>query len=98
MIPTEPIGGIPRPVDLIEQVKKADREDPKLAPHHGPAVRDFIERIEGASSPVATDIERIKHHRFGAYRMHGLRNTNAGWLHDSVTDRRCAGLGGTVSL
>ena len=27
-IPTEPIGSIPRPVDLIERVAKGDREDP----------------------------------------------------------------------
>jgi hypothetical protein len=31
-IPTEPIGRIPRPVGLIEGVKKQDSEDPKLAP------------------------------------------------------------------
>jgi hypothetical protein len=27
-IPTEPIGSIPRPVDMIERVAKGDREDP----------------------------------------------------------------------
>ena len=31
-IPTEPIGSIPRPVDLIERVAKGDGEDPNLAP------------------------------------------------------------------
>ena len=30
-IPTEPIGSIPRPVDLIERVAKGDSEDPDLA-------------------------------------------------------------------
>ena len=29
-IPTEPIGSIPRPVDLIERVAKGDSEDPNL--------------------------------------------------------------------
>ncbi len=29
-IPTEPIGGIPRPVDLIKRVAKGDSENPSL--------------------------------------------------------------------
>jgi hypothetical protein len=31
-IRTEPIGSIPRPLDLIERVAKGDSEDPNLAP------------------------------------------------------------------
>jgi hypothetical protein len=31
-IPTEPIGSIPRPVDLIERIAKGDSEDPGLDP------------------------------------------------------------------
>jgi len=31
-IPTEPIGSIPRPVDLIERIAKGDGEDPSLDP------------------------------------------------------------------
>jgi len=71
-IPTEPIGRIPRPVDLIERVKKADSEDRKLAPLHDAAVRDLTEHIEGASSPVLIDGEQRMHHNFGTYRVHGL--------------------------
>jgi hypothetical protein len=41
-IPTEPIGSIPRPVDLIERVAKGDREDPSLAPLYDDAIRDTI--------------------------------------------------------
>ena len=45
-IPTEPIGSIPRPLDLIERVAKSDSEDPDLAPFYEDAVRDTIERFE----------------------------------------------------
>jgi hypothetical protein len=68
-IPTEPIGRIPKPVDLIERVKKADSEDRKLAPLRDAAVRDLTEHIEGASSPVLTAGEQRTHHNFGTYRV-----------------------------
>ncbi len=45
-IPTEPIGRIPRPVDLIERVAKGDSEDLNLAPLYEDAIRDTIERFE----------------------------------------------------
>ena len=54
-IPTEPIGSIPRPVDLIERVAKGDSEDPNLAPLYEDAIRDTIERFEATGSPVVTD-------------------------------------------
>jgi len=44
IIPTEPIGSIPRPIDLIERVAKCDNEDPNLAPLYEDAIRDTIER------------------------------------------------------
>jgi hypothetical protein len=44
-IPTEPIGMIPRPRDLIERVAKGDTEDPTLAPLYEDAIRDTIERL-----------------------------------------------------
>ncbi len=50
-IPTEPIGSIPRPVDLIESVAKSDGEDPDLAPLYEDAVRDTNERFEAKGSP-----------------------------------------------
>ena len=52
-IPTEPIGSIPRPVDLIERVAKSDSEDPNLAPLYE-AIRDTINRFEATGSPVTT--------------------------------------------
>jgi 5-methyltetrahydropteroyltriglutamate--homocysteine methyltransferase len=75
MIPTEPIGSIPRPVDLIERVGSGDIEDPNLSPLYEDAIRDTIERFEAAGSPVVTDGEQRKYHNFATYCVHGLPNT-----------------------
>jgi methionine synthase II (cobalamin-independent) len=45
-IPTEPIGSIPRPLDLIEGLANGDSEDPAVAPLFEEAIRDTIERFE----------------------------------------------------
>ncbi len=112
-IPTELIGRIPRPVDLIERVKKGDSEDRKLAPLYDVAVRDTMERFAGAGSPVVTGGEQRKHHNFCTYCVYGLPNTaQAGFMipfSDGHTRRLsrltrgpfCYGtqtLGGTVNL
>jgi 5-methyltetrahydropteroyltriglutamate--homocysteine methyltransferase len=73
-IPTEPIGSIPRPVDLIERVAQGDSEDPDLAPLYEDAIRDTIERFEATGSPVVTDGEQRKYHNFATYCVHGLPN------------------------
>ena len=74
-IPTEPIGSIPRPLDLIERVAQGDSEDPELAPLYEDAIRDTIERFEATGSPVVTDGEQRKYHNFATYCVHGLPNT-----------------------
>src|SRR5882672_6718158 len=74
-IPTEPIGSIPRPVDLIERVARGDSEDPNLAPRYEDAIRDTVERFEATGSPVVTDGEQRKYHNFCTYCVHGLPNT-----------------------
>jgi 5-methyltetrahydropteroyltriglutamate--homocysteine methyltransferase len=74
-IPTEPIGSIPRPVDLIERVAKGNSEDPNLIPLYEDAIRDTIERFEATGSPVVTDGEQRKYHNFATYCVHGLPNT-----------------------
>ena len=74
-IPTEPIGSIPRPVDLIERVAMSDGEDPNLAPLYEDAIRDTIERFEATGSPVVTDGEQKKYHNFCTYCVQGLPNT-----------------------
>ncbi|MEY2559511.1 MAG: 5-methyltetrahydropteroyltriglutamate--homocysteine methyltransferase [Verrucomicrobiota bacterium] len=73
-IPTEPIGSIPRPVALIEAIKKSGSMDPALDSLFEEAIRDTIERFEATGSPVVTDGEQRKYHNFGTYCVDGLPN------------------------
>jgi len=74
-IPTEPIGSIPRPLQLIEAVAAlGDGTDQRLEPLYNAAIRDTIERFEATGSPVITDGEQRKHHNFWTYSVHGLPN------------------------
>ena len=75
-IPTEPIGSIPRPLDLVEAVARKGTEDPSLDGMYREAVRDTIERFEATGSPVVTDGEQRKYHNFWTYCVHGLPNTS----------------------
>jgi 5-methyltetrahydropteroyltriglutamate--homocysteine methyltransferase len=75
MIPTEPIGSIPRPVALIEAVADGTISDPNLDPMYEAAVKDTIERFEATGSPVITDGEQRKYQNFWTYSVHGLANT-----------------------
>src|SRR5258708_20101404 len=75
IIPTEPLGSIPRPADLIERIARSDSEDPNLAPLYEDAIRDTIEQFEATGSPVVTDGEQRKYHNFCTYCVHGLPNT-----------------------
>jgi len=74
-IPTEPIGSIPRPIDLVDRVAKGDSEDPDLIPFYEEAIRETVERFEATGSPVITDGEQRKYHNFCTYCVHGLPNT-----------------------
>jgi 5-methyltetrahydropteroyltriglutamate--homocysteine methyltransferase len=74
-IPTEPIGSIPGPVDLLERVAKGDSEDPELDRLYEEATRYTIERFEAAGSPVATDGQQRRYHNFATYCVHRLPNT-----------------------
>jgi 5-methyltetrahydropteroyltriglutamate--homocysteine methyltransferase len=74
-IPTEPIGSIPRPLQLIEAVAAlGDNADPKLDSLYDQAIRDTIERFEATGSPVITDGEQRKYQNFWTYSVHGLPN------------------------
>jgi 5-methyltetrahydropteroyltriglutamate--homocysteine methyltransferase len=75
MIPTEPIGSIPRPVQLIEAVAVGKIPDPNSDPQYEEAVRDTIARFEATGSPVITDGEQRKYDNFWTYSVHGLHNT-----------------------
>ncbi len=75
-IPTEPIGSIPRPRELIEAAAQKGGDDPSLEPLYVEAVRDTVALFEATGSPVITDGEQRKYHNFWTYPVHGLTNTH----------------------
>src|SRR5687767_10288963 len=77
IIPTEPIGSIPRPPRLLEALRHTDCHDPKLRPLYDEAIEDTILRFEETGSPVVTDGEQRKYHNFWTYSVHGLPNTDS---------------------
>lgn len=74
IIPSEPIGSIPRPLPLVEALARTDCDDPALDPLYEEAIRDTIARFEATGSPVITDGEQRKYHNFGTYCVDGLPN------------------------
>jgi 5-methyltetrahydropteroyltriglutamate--homocysteine methyltransferase len=78
-IPTEPIGSIPRTLDLIRAVADlgGKTDDPSLEPLFDNAVRDTIARFEETGSPVISDGEQRKYHNFWDYCVHGAPNMAA---------------------
>lgn len=78
-IPTEPIGSIPRPRELLDAIEAShgDTSDPALAPFYEAAVRDTLAQFEATGSPVITDGEQRKYHNFFTYRVHGASNMSA---------------------
>jgi 5-methyltetrahydropteroyltriglutamate--homocysteine methyltransferase len=75
MIPTEPIGSIPRPPELIEAVEQSGGDDPNLDAMYEAAIKDTVERFAATGSPVITDGEQRKYQNFWTYSVHGLANT-----------------------
>jgi 5-methyltetrahydropteroyltriglutamate--homocysteine methyltransferase len=76
IIPTEPIGSIPRPQKLIEAFARYDRgriSQEEFALICNEAVRDTIEKFEATGSPVITDGEQTKP-SFATYPIHNLSN------------------------
>ena len=76
MIPTEPIGSIPRPPQLIQalvqyQAGQIDRN--ALDSAYSDALRDTIDHFERSGSPVLTDGEQTKP-SFATYPLNGLQN------------------------
>lgn len=74
-IPTEPIGSIPRPPQLIEAVAKHGPDDPRATPLYQEAVRETVREFEATGSAVITDGEQRKYHNFWDYPVQGLSNT-----------------------
>src|SRR5215831_749765 len=79
-LPTEPIGSIPRPQELIEGMTAfADGRigADALEALFDAAVRDTIRRFEETGSPVITDGEQRKP-SFATYPIHGAKNLGPG--------------------
>ena len=82
-IPTEPIGSIPRPPDLLAAMRArvaGQMSDERFHAVEDAALRDTIIRMEETGSPVITDGEQTKP-SFATYPLTGLRNLAA----DGVT-------------
>jgi len=77
-IPTEPIGSIPRPRELVGQFSARGIDDPEVEPLIQQAIRDTIQRFESTGSPVITDGEQRKYHNFWTYAVEGLPNAAPG--------------------
>ena len=75
MLPTEPIGSIPRPPALLDAIAEWGSEDPRLGPLYESAIGDTIAQFEATGSPLVTDGEQRKYHNFWTYPVHGLENT-----------------------
>ncbi|HTT23480.1 MAG TPA: cobalamin-independent methionine synthase II family protein [Candidatus Sulfotelmatobacter sp.] len=75
-IPTEPIGSIPRPAELLAAMRDraAGRiSDEQLGAAQEAALRDTIERLEETGSPMITDGEQTKP-SFATYPLVGIAN------------------------
>jgi methionine synthase II (cobalamin-independent) len=79
-IPTEPIGSIPRPPDLIEGMRRfaaGGMSAGELQTLFDAATRDTIRRFEQTGSPVITDGEQTKP-SFVTYPLDGLETLTGG--------------------
>jgi 5-methyltetrahydropteroyltriglutamate--homocysteine methyltransferase len=74
-IPTEPIGSVPRPIELIEAVEKHGPDAPSVDPLYRRAVEETVRAFEATGSPVIADGEQRKYHNFWDYPVQGLTNT-----------------------
>jgi 5-methyltetrahydropteroyltriglutamate--homocysteine methyltransferase len=75
-IPSEPIGSIPRPTELIQAIARKGSDDPSLNPLYEEAIRDTVRCFEETGSLVITDGEQRKYHNFWTYSVDGLPNTH----------------------
>ncbi len=75
IIPTEPIGSIPRPHDLIAAANTHGVAVEDLDSLYDRSIRDTIQQFEATGSPVITDGEQRKYHNFLTYCVEGATNT-----------------------
>ena len=75
-IPTEPIGSIPRPPELlggIRDFREGRCSEEELQALYDAAVRDTIDRFQETGSPVISDGEQAKL-SFATYPIQGLKD------------------------
>jgi 5-methyltetrahydropteroyltriglutamate--homocysteine methyltransferase len=75
-LPTEPIGSVPRPPELIQGIQEFNTgriRRSELNSLYDRAIRDTIRRFEATGSPVITDGEQTKP-SFATYPIHELGN------------------------
>ncbi|CAG7857887.1 5-methyltetrahydropteroyltriglutamate--homocysteine methyltransferase [biofilm metagenome] len=78
-LPTESIGSIPRPPELLEaiaQFKQGKLSQDKLDAYYDHALKDTINRLEATGSPVISDGEQTKS-SFATYPLVNLNNIAA---------------------
>ncbi len=76
LIPTEPIGSIPRSSELLETLKKYHNGEgsiDELTHTYNHALKDTVKRFEATGSPVISDGEQGKS-RFATYPLEDLEN------------------------
>ncbi len=80
-LPTEPIGSIPRPPELVAalgMMRRGEIERSELESLYAWAIVDTIRRFEATGSPVISDGEQRKHDSFWTYGVHGLPDLRMG--------------------
>ena len=90
MIPTEPIGSIPRSDELVAAMRAAGEgsiDQADLDRLFDEAVQDTILRMEVTGSPVVTDGEQRKP-SFATYPVHGLASLGADGSSRAPVSRR----------
>ena len=76
VIPTEPIGSIPRPPALLAALASGMAPGPTLDALYEDAVRDTVLQFEATGSLVISDGEQRKYPNFWTYCVHGAPNTS----------------------
>ena len=63
-IPTDPIGSIPSPVELVDATAEFGPKNPRLDAMYDATIFDTIKRFEKTGPPAITDGEQRKYHKF----------------------------------
>lgn len=91
MIPTEPIGSIPRPASLLAALKafrNGEIAESEIENAYDAALQDTVSRFEATGSPVISDGEQRKS-SFATYPLEGLTNLAADGISIPFEDGHC---------